>query len=411
VYEIKTNNRFSSNLISLYFLQLFNYIAPFLVLPLLTRTIAPEEFSAVMIALAIVQASFVITDYGFSSSAVSDISKRNDKKYVDNKISQIFTAKIPLVLICVGLVLCAPMIDSFTDYYLIFFCGVGAVISQAYQPAWLFHGLQKMRLYTFYIGFTKLLHVGLVYLFVESSGDGYLVLLSWSLSNILGLIVSLLMVSALGYNISFSDFSRGLFELKDNIQFFISRLAVVSYTSGSSILVGANDVSQAAHYVSAEQGYKAGQSISSPVAQAMYPLMANKADWGLFFKTLLIVSFVLGIGGIFVSCFAVTIVDFVFGSGYLSTIPVLQIFMITMLVNFLAVIFGYPACSAINRLDIANKSVVIGALLYFSIAIFLHANELISAISIAALVLVTESFVLIVRCVWVLNVRIKHVGS
>ena len=398
----KSVNKFSSNLISLYFLQLFNYIAPFMILPLLTRVIPVEEFGAVMIAISLVQVAFVITDYGFSSSAVADISRNTDFEYVNNKISKVFSAKIPLILICVLLMFCVAVSPSFSAYSLIFYSAIGAVIAQAFQPVWFFHGLQKMKLFTIYMAATKLLHVALVILFVDSAGDGFWVLVSWSISNTLGALISLVMVKRLGYSISFASTFDGLKELAHNVQFFLSRLAVASYTNASSFLVGAVDMSQAANYAAAEQGYKAGQSVSAPVAQALYPLMAKDANWKLFFRMLLLVFLLLGLGGVFVSYFAGYIVEFVFGIGYLDVVPILQIFMATMVVNFFGLIFGYPACSAIDRIYIANISVMIGSSVYFIGAVCLYMNDIISALSIAMLIFIVESLIVIIRCMWII---------
>ena len=398
------NKRFTSNLVPLYVLQLFNYIAPFMIIPLLTRVLPTEEFGAVMIAFAVTQVAFVITDYGFSSSAVAEISRNSNRDFINDKISRIFTAKIFLILICMVMLSCMLLIESFSSYSTIFLATAGCIIAQSFQPIWLFHGLQRMGKLAVYIGITKLLYVILVFCLVEGAGDGDLVMWSWSISNFFGAIISLFIVKKLGYKIAFSSLDLGVKELSYNVQFFISRLAVASYTNASSFLVGAQSLAQSAVYSSAEQGYKAGQSVSAPVAQALFPLMANGGDWKGFLKIIALVFLVLLFIGAGTAYYSDFIVRFVFGDKYSEVAGVLSVFMVTLAVNFLGVVFGYPACAAIDRMDIANKTVVIGAVAYFVLAAVLNVYDLISAMTIAVLVLLTEVFVFIARAFWLFSV-------
>jgi len=398
---IKRNKRLFSNAAALSVLQIFNYVAPLLILPYLTRVFTVEEFGTVMVAMAIVQFSFVITDFGFSLSAVYSISKnRENRVYINNLVSRIFSAKIILLFIALLCVLGVSYVPAFNNYQIIFLSGIIAVVAQAYQPLWLFHGLEKMKYFTVYMACTKVLYVLLVFVLINESGDGWLVLMSWSLANLIGMIVSLIMIKKMKYEVGFSSLDLALSELKKGVEYFWSRLAVSFYTSASSIIVGAYGLNQAAMYTSAEQVYKAGQAVTSPINQAMYPYMAKEKNWGLFFKLVIVVLLVLLAGVSFVGYFASFFIGVIFGSQYLDAVPVLWVMLATLLINYVAVSFGYPACAAIDRNDIANKSVNIGFVLFAIILSILVVFEAVTALSVSISVLVVELFVMTYRLVF-----------
>lgn len=394
------------NISSLSVLQVFNYLAPLIVLPYLTRILRVEEFGAVMVVFATVQLSNVITDYGFSQSATYAISKhRDDQLLVEKQISSLFTAKLFLLGLAIALLTVISFTSAYAKYQPLFIAASGAVIAQAYQPTWLFLGLEKMKIYTVYMGITKLIYVMLIILLVTETGDGVWVLFSWSTANIIGTMISLLMIKRLGYSIKLSSINDALITLTSTVEYFWSRIAVVLYTSVSSMLVGVVSLPQAAIYSVAEQGYKAGQAVTSPINQALYPYMANQKDWNLFFKIVPVVTVVLFTGSLVVGNFSEVIISTIFGSKYINASPILLVFLVTLIVNYLAVSFGYPACAAINRPDIANKSVIFGALLFCFLVTILFSIDKVNALTMAYCILSTEIFVMGIRIIWVLRLR------
>ena len=394
----KAHNRLLKNVGFLSVLQIFNYVAPLLLLPYLTRVLPVEEFGAVMVAMASVMLVFVLTDYGFSLSATYRISQnRDDKNYINKLISQIFTAKIFLTATALIALFAISILPSFYEYRYIFWSGSIAVIAQAYQPIWLFQGLENMKYFVIYMVMTKIFYVALALILVSEPGDGLWVLGSWSVSNLVGALTALFMLKKQGFEISLSSISQAWLELKESAQFFWSRVAVAFYTSASSIIVGTAGLHQAAMYSSAEQGYKAGQAVTTSITQAMYPYMAKEKNWAVFYKVLFSICLIMALGALIVGNFSVFFITFIFGENYKEAAGVLVIMMITLVINFLGVSFGYPALGALDKVEWANKTVIWASFLFCLIAIVLYLNDEINAINIALLVLVTELFVLMVR--------------
>ncbi|EEY5800625.1 O100 family O-antigen flippase, partial [Escherichia coli] len=80
-----------------------------------------------------------------------------------------------------------------------------------------------------------------------------------------------------------------------------------------------------------------------------------------------------------------------------ESIPILKIFLICLIINFIGVSYGYPAFAIINRIDVANKTVYMGGLFQISSLLYLYVNDIISANSVAISVLMTETFVMCLR--------------
>lgn len=395
---LSKNKRLFGNAILLVLLQLVNYLAPLLLLPYLTRVLAVEEFGVVMAAMSAVAISYVITDYGFSLSATYKIARnRENKKYIDNLIAVVFTAKVILSIFAIFSIFFVSYIPAYNQYRYIFYFGIGAVVFQAFQPIWLFQGLEKMKAFAIYFGLTKVLHIIFVYLAVNETGDGYLVLASWSLANFLGCMVGVYFLKRDKYKIGFSGIGIAWKEIKKTASFFWSRLAIVVYTSASPIIIGNFSLQQAALYSTAEQGYKAGQAVTSAIGQALYPYMAKEKKWKIFIRLVFLVAVCISSGAAVVGYFAEFFVKIIFGLAYLESAIVLKIMMVTLVINCLTILFGYPALAAINKVEWANKTVMIGALFFVGLLILNILFFTVSAASLAIIILLTETLILGLR--------------
>ncbi len=400
------NRRVFHNAFYLAVLQLFNFLIPLLLLPYLTRTLTIEEFGAVMVVLSSTIFAYVITDYGFSLSATYFISRhRDDHNAVQNTISRIFSAKILLIGAASILLLGISMLPVYRSYQSIFWAAPLAVIAQAYQPIWFFHGMERMKYYTGYMALTRLTYLALVLLIVKEPGHGYRVLLSWSLAQLLGLAISVKMMHRLGYRFGFAPPSAALEELRSSAQFFYSRLAVAMYTAAGSIIVGTSNLHQAALYASSEQIYKAGQAVTQPINQALHPFMARNKDWRLFFTLLPMVTGILALGSLIVYVYRDFFISLLFGENYLEATSVLTVFLATLLINYVGASFGYPACAAIGRADIANRTVLAGFAIFALTVGALFILDQVNARNIALAVMVTETLVAFLRTILVLGNR------
>ena len=394
---------------ALYLLQGVNVLAPFMVIPFLTRMLSVSEFAVVMIVFATLQMCFVITDYGFSLSATYEISKKeNDVKEINRILGGVFAAKMPLILIALAILMSVTLHPSYSEYKEVFYAGIITVIAQALQPLWFFHGVQKMIFYSVYMSLSKIIYVLLVLLLVSKDGDGWLVIMSWSIANLCGALAALVSIWHLGYSIQLSSVSKTINVLREGAQFFWSRVAVACYTSIASLLVGMFSLHQAAMFSASEQIYKSGQAATSPVNQALYPYMVKEKNWNIFFKIqfLLLVTLIIGVAIIY--SWRSEIVKIIFGDGYEGAVPILSVFLMTNVVSYIGVSFGYPACGAINRTDVANKSVLFGFLLFLIFITMVFFWYEVTGINVALCILGAELIVMVSRSFFVFRYLIKN---
>lgn len=381
--------------------QISNYIIPLLLIPFLTKTLGVSAFGQVAITLSAVQLCFILTDYGFSISATHGISlNRDNRSYINRKISRIFFAKIVLTTIaCLGLIVAPELSLELKKTEALFLAGTIAVVAQSFQPTWLFQGLERMKNITTYNILTKVLYAGLVISFVREPEDTTLVILFWGIANLLGLSASIYLMKKSGFTVSFVSWREALGEIKESTQYFWSRLAVSTYTAASTLIIGAQSPVQAAHFNICEQIYKAAQNLTSPISSALFPYMAKHRNWAIFLKTVSITATILCAGCFSFFLLSPEIVKFIFGESYSSIVPTLRVFLATSIINYLGVSLGYTAFSALNRTDIANKTVIVGSGLHVTSLFLLLRFSEITAFNVALVILATESAVMLMRLI------------
>lgn len=403
----------SRNAFALTINQISNYIIPLLLIPFLTKALGVSVFGHVAITLSAIQICFILTDYGFSLSATQAISiNRNNHSYIESKISRIFYTKLLLtILACTALVIVPEAIKQLKDIKNLFIAGTIAVIAQSFQPTWLFQGIEQMKNITLYNVVTRLLYVGLVISFVREPTDAIKVIYFWGVANSFGLIASILLMKTSGYHLRLISLNEILEELRESADFFWSRLAVSTYTAASILIIGIQSPIQAAQFSVCEQIYKAAQNVTSPVSSALFPYMAKHRDWKLFGRVISTIAVVLSIGCFFFWLLSPKIVSILFGEVYVAALPTLSIFLITTIINYLGVSFGYSAFSALNRTDIANKTVLFGAMLHLTCLFFLFQLSSITAFTVALAILATESTVMLMRLAFLIFLYRKYTSS
>ncbi len=256
--------------------------------------------------------------------------------------------------------------------------------------------------------FSKLSYVIFIIFFVKGSNDVSQAILSYAFSNFIATTIGLLLYIKLGYKILTPKLIDIINITINSFPFFLSRAAVSIYTSASTLIIGSHaGLTQAALYSSAEKLYQAGQSISFPISQALYPYLARTKNISTFYRFILVLipPLIISIGIIYY--FSNEIIILFYGKNYNFAIDIFRIFLITTIINFIAVNFGYPAFSIIDRLDIANKSVIIAATLQLVMLFILCVMNHITAISIAISVLITESIVMVIRVVYFIKISKK----
>lgn len=399
----------SRNALALTAINISKYVIPLLVVPYLTRKLGVKGFGIVAVTLAAIQFAYVITDYGFSLSATRDVALHaSDRPYICKKITSVWLAKTPLIAIALTAMLLLPrVLPGLAGYQACFDAAWIAVLAMALQPLWLFLGIEKMKNVTWYQVATMLLYALLVVLLVQTPDDAVLAIYAWGAAQSVGLVLAVYLAFRLGYTpvrVSLRDCVQ---ELRSSTEYFWSRAAVAIYTSANTIILGSVSPVQAAHYSVCELVYKGGQSVTQPINTALFPYMTKSRDWRLFFRVLLGVGLMLGIGCVGVALLARPLLGFMFGPQYVVAAPVLIVFCGLVFVSYFGVTCGYPAFSALGKVRIANISVMVGTCVQVAIVATLYVFNSVDALTMVLSVVATEICVLVIRASFLFSILRK----
>ncbi|VEC67940.1 putative polisoprenol-linked O-antigen transporter [Escherichia coli] len=395
--KLKQNVLFG-NIAALAILQLATYITPLLIVPYLTRVLGPGGYGTVAICLSMIQMSLILTDFGFNLSSTEYIARNCQSKDKINKhIGAVFQIKILLIFLCV-IFLYFLVNDQLQQFKIeFFFYSCIAIIGQTFQSLWFFQGVEKMKRITLFLTISKFSYVILTFVIVKKPEQGRFVILAYALSQVIGALLSQYYMRKEGYKYTPANLSSMLGVLRTSALFFWSRLAVSTYTTASTLVVGAAGHVQAGYYAASEQLYKAGQNITTPVSQALYPYMTRAKNWALFFKMMSILTVVMITASLTAIWLSQWLIALIFGPEYIVSQNVFIVFMLALIVTFVSTNFGYPVFSALGKVKVANYTVIFGALTHVVILGVLFCLGEISAYNVVRAVLFTEIVILILR--------------
>lgn len=400
-----------ANTATLMVVQLVDYIAPFIILIHLTKTLGLEVYGVLAFIQGIIAICAVLLDFGYSLSGTNKISKnRNNKKYISSIIGGIYMIKLCLFLLCaILMVLYSTSTEKYGEHKLIFMLSLIPIFMQGFLPAWFFHGTEKLQFFAFSTIAARLIFALTAVMFIKVPSDYFLVPVLNGFGQFFALVASIYFIYKIGYKIRFPSLKFFIYSFKFTQQFFVSRVAVASYMNGAVVVLGlmAQPVVIAV-YSMAEQLYKVMQSALAPVAAAVYPYMTKEKDLGLMFK--LIFGVVgLAVLGAFIGFFtAPTLVEMVFDQTWLPSIPVLNVFLFAIVIHAAAVMMGYPLAALVNKLEVANASVMTGATVYFILLVLIFHLDLVTPVYLALAMLISELAVLLHRSLVLVPLAIKR---
>ncbi|MCG3825608.1 oligosaccharide flippase family protein [Photobacterium damselae] len=393
-------HRLVSNTLSLLVIQFANYVAPFLIIPYLSRLLGIDGFGQVAMLLSMSGVLIVVIDYGFNISATPLVAKNRDNRdYINELLSSI---------------LCIKLLISFLLMVFIYFYGYSLLnikidnilllsftfllIGQSLQSIWFFQGLERMKYITYVQVVLKIIYVIFVFLLVHNDSDINWVIFSLGLSNIIAGAISLALVYSNSYGLVVPSYKSVINEVKYSFSFFLSRVSVTVYSQASVFIIGSfSGAAQAGLYGGCEKLYQAAQSLMSPLSGALYPYLVKNKDSKLFYKLISITFCFLVIGCLGCIYLSDWILTLILGPEFIAASNVFMIFMLIVPISFLSVNFGYPAFALIDKVKIANVTVIIGSVLHIIGLAILAYLGMINALHVALILLVTEIMILSLR--------------
>lgn len=398
-------HRIVRNIFSLGVLQIANYIVPLLGWPLMGRMLGVEQFGVIMMLLAICAMANILTDFGFNLSATHTIAQdRENKDKVAQLLGNIFAIKGILALLSCFIVT-VYMLQQFqqdsVDIWTFVLVNLTVVV-QAFSSLWFFYGIEKMSQITKVNIVAKVSYVVILFLVLPIFLHINVVLLCFLISQLLITVLCIRLIKKEGYFIKMPKAEMLWYEIKYSFGFFISRVAVSVYTLANTLVLGHfNGAAVAGLYGAAEKLYGAGNGVAGMVSQAVYPYMVKHSNLKLLLQIAIGLAISVMIGAYILSFFSEDLIVLLFGEEFRMANEYFKVFLIILCLSSVSMLFGYPAFSVVKKVQWANYTVVIGALLYLVGLLVLFYKNAITAIDILNLVLLIEIIILCLRVVMI----------
>jgi PST family polysaccharide transporter len=274
-------HRLIKNAAALMVVQVSGHVAPFLVLPYLSRVLSTEHFGLIAYATSFTWYFMTLVDYGFNLTATRRIAiNRDNPEKVSRIYSSVIVAKAVLMLMGLAIMLTVVMVTPILRPNLLLFCiSYIAVIGDFLFPMWLFQGLQKMEALVWRDLLAKLVSLGLTFAFVRQDSD-YLWAVGFQqgsmlLAGIVGLITVPLLTSARFVMPS----RKEVFDaLREGWPVFLSVAALSMAGSTNVFILGLRSgPTEVAYYSASFRLVAAARMLISPVVTALYPHISHMA--------------------------------------------------------------------------------------------------------------------------------------
>jgi PST family polysaccharide transporter len=402
------NSQNISNSLSLFFLQISNFLFPFLTVPYLYRTLGVESFGLINLSSAFVQYFIILSDFGFNLSATKYIAENRDDIYkLNNHFFNVLASKLLLFLL--GLIILLIIVfnlNFFSEHKSVYILSYGSVLGNVLLPVWFFQGMERMTYVTKITIIIKSLSIAPIFLLVKSDENLFIVPLLYSLGSVIVGIISLIYVKK-NFNIYLRhirlvSFKKIFLCLVESFSFFISRISVSIYTITSSFVLGlvAGNVA-VGFYISAEKIYTAFQTVYYPLNQVLYPYMVSKKNIKLFKKIFFYVVLLNSLIVPFLIFESDLIMKSIYSDVNLQSVFVLKILLFACLFTVPSVLLGYPYLGAFGFARLTNLTVIISSIFHVSILGSLFLLNKLTIYSVAYSVLFTEMVVFFLRVFFV----------
>ncbi|MEQ1962910.1 flippase [Xenorhabdus khoisanae] len=402
------------NIFSLFSIQGMNYIIPLITLPYLVRVLGPAGYGSLGFALALVQYCCLITDYGFNLSATKQIAIHSEnKKKVSKLFWNVMTCKIVMATLCIVIIniaiLLIPQLSEIKD---IINAGLFMVLGNVLFPIWLFQGKEEMGWIALANISARLLAIPLIFIFVTQSNDANIAALITSVTTVIAGIIGLYFVKCQNWITWYKPTLSGLKKtMQEGWHIFISTAAISLYTTSTTVILGfISGPIAVGYFVAADKLRQAVQGLITPISQSFYPRISftmtkSKTEGYLMISKLLRLQ---GAGALFLSIavfsLAPFIINFIYGSNYRDSIPVLMLMAWLPFIIGLSNIFGIQTLLVLGYRAIFSKILIFSG--FINIILIIPLTYLYNEIGATISVLLTEIIVTTIMLLVIINKKL-----
>lgn len=351
-----------------------NYVFPLITLPYLVRVLGAENFGVLAIIQAVSQYIILVTDFGFNFSTTREISiHRENKEKVTSIFYSTMLAKMLLFILSAGMLLLVSFFfPLMRENLLLIIFSLFGVVGSILFPIWLFQGLERMAIISFFTTAAKTIVLLCTFLFVKTVEDLDIAIFINSLSLLIPGLLSLYYIyHKRMISWALPDINQTFTQMKISFPLFISSMSTSFYTTMNTILMGWYcPAAMVGHYAVADKMRIAAQGLYNPVRQAVFPravAMSKSEDvWG----TLVVKKFgipFIGLGlfmTFFLSVSSPFFVKYCLGKDFEEVGNYLLLMSPILILVAIATVFGHWIVIAGGHSKVLSKIYICGSLLH-----------------------------------------------
>lgn len=360
------DKRVTNNIVMLYILNITQLALPLVTLPYLTRVLSVSGYGIVNYVKSLIIYATLIIEFGYLLSGTREVvNAKSDKQKLGLIMGRITEAKLLLSLVAfaalLGMIAVVPLLHRYPIFTILSF---GTPFLSIFLFDYLFRGLERMEIITY--RFLIMKSISTVLTFVLIHGDQQLLLIP--LLDVLGSLVAIIWVwheiRKMGIHIKFDRLVNVWDSLKISFTYFISNVASTAFGALNTLFVGIYlSAADVAYWGLIMTMIGAVQSLYTPISDGIYPHMIATKSLRLLGRIVLLFTPLLVLGGIIAYFGAHLIMLIIGGSKYLIAAQYLRKCVPLLVISFYALIFGWPALGAIDKVRETTITTLVAAAL------------------------------------------------
>ena len=367
------------NFIMNFILTASQFIFSLITFPYVSRVLLAVGNGKISFAASVANYFMMVASLGVPTYGVRACAQvRDDKKKLSKTVQEIFTINfIMTVLVCITYFICIFTVPKFQAEKGLFLINGLSIVLNFFGMNWVYQALEQYDYITIRSLFFKFVSIVLMFLFVHEPGDyikyAAITVLAGVGSNILNFIRLHRFIEfrwEKNYNLKR--------HLKPILILFAQSLAVSIYTNLDTVMLGFLKTDQDVGYYNAAVKIKSILlSLVTSLGNVLLPRMsyyARRNAMELFKSTMakaLNFTVMLSIPlSVYFILFANESIRFLAGDGYMGAILAMQIITIAVIPNGLTGVIGVQVLTALEKEKYVLYSVIIGAIVDFSLNMF-----------------------------------------
>ncbi len=360
----KGDRKVTNNIVMLYVLNITQLALPLVTLPYLTRVLSVSGYGIVSYVKSLIIYVTLIIEFGYLLSGTREVvNARHDRYQLGLIMGRITEAKLLLSLLAfialLGMTMIIPLLHRYPLFTILSF---GTPFLSIFLFDYLFRGLERMSIITYRFLIMKGISTALTFIVIH--GDRQLLLIP--VLDIFGSLVAVVWVyheiRKMGLKLHFDHLASVWHSLRVSFTYFVSDVASTAFGALNTLFVGIYlSAADVAYWGLIMTMIGAVQSMYTPISDGIYPHMIATKSLHLLGKILLLFTPLLAIGGLIAYFGAHLIMLIIGGSKYLVAANYLQKCVPLLIISFYALIFGWPALGAIDKVKETTITTLIAA--------------------------------------------------